>query len=108
MGGVAVHGAGAVPMVDPVGAARAALEALRKKASDAMTGAGQSYFGPDVALARKAAGVLAEGAKNAAHFAGQVSDDIKHDLDELASKAWSFASAPLFILAMLWLWNESR
>jgi hypothetical protein len=52
---------------------------------------------------RRAAGVIAKGAADAARFAGQVKDDIASDLRKLASDAWSVAQAPLILGGLVWM-----
>lgn len=58
-----------------------------------------AYVAADAWALRKAAGVLAKGAKDAARFAGQVKDDISKDLSTLARDAWSVSVGPLLLLA---------
>jgi hypothetical protein len=65
-----------------------------------------AYTAPDAWALRKAAGVLASGAKKAARFAGQVKDDIAKDVKALASEAWSLSVGPLLLLGGLFWWSH--
>lgn len=80
--------------------AQALLAKIKAALVSGIKSAANAYVQPDKWVLRKAAGVLARGASDAAKFAAQVKDDMAKDLKSLASQAWNVAVGPMVIVGL--------
>jgi hypothetical protein len=88
--------------------AKSVLERIRKGLAGLAKRGLDAYVGADQAALRKAASVIAAGAKKAAALDSAAIAAVKPALEKLASDAWGIAVGPLVILGGVFLLMQTE